>query len=86
MKHLATVVTAATLLFASNAWAENCMYQYSKQAKLAAATEMDGHKPVLASPIDREPLLLSQVRGLDDAKRARLLGKKPIQSIVMVHN
>jgi len=77
MKHLAMALTTASLLLAGNAWAEGCMHAYSQEAKEAK---------LMASAATTPKMMLWQLRGLDDAKRARLVGKAPIESIVPVHN
>jgi len=75
MKNLAMVVTAASLLLAGNAWAEGCMHSYAKEAKEAKLELM------AEAPKTSKHLLLWQMRGLDDAKRSRLLDKPPILAI-----
>jgi len=86
IKHVAMALTVGSLLIAGNAWAEGCMYQYSKEAKMAAAHMDEAGQPLVASIDDPKQQLLWQIRGLDDAKRSRLIGRAPIESIVPIHN
>jgi len=86
MKHIAITLAAGSLLVAGNAWAEGCMYRYSQEAKLAATQMDEDVQHLAAAPSDTTPLMLWKLRGLDDAKRSRLLDKTPIQPIVPVHN
>lgn len=82
------VTTAAVALFggllaAGTAQAEGCIYSQhadgmKKNTDLLALASVDA--------TSESNLALWKLRGLDDAKRSRLLGQAPIKPIVPIHN
>lgn len=81
MKKVVIAAAVGTLMLAGNAWAEGCAYSSHAKGKKMQTAEL-----IAQAPTDAKDLLLWKMRGLDDAKRSRLLEKAPIESIVPIHN